>query len=113
MIKILYGSKNYAWRALGEIEEGRSVVLNVLGWRRRFVRHMVLLFIEFDQLSRKGKVSRGFYFSFGWKSLLSLLIMGSITGLCHEARSAGMAVAMDEKGEVLEIKFERIKGFTH
>jgi len=69
---------------------------------------MVLLFIEYDQLARKGKVSRGLYFSLGWKSFLSLFVMGSITGLCHHARSAGMAVAVHEEGEVLEVRFGEI-----
>ena len=109
MTEIQYGSKNYAVRALKEIEEGRPVTLKIFGWRKKFIRHLVLLFIEYDQLSRKGKVSRGLLFSLGWKSLLSLPIMGSITGFCHVARSVGMAVAMDEKGEALEIKFGEVK----
>ena len=108
MIEIQYGSKYYAVRALREIEEGRPVTLKIFGWRKKFIRHLVLLFIEYDQLSRKGKVSRGLLFSLGWKSLLSLPIMGSITGLCHDARSMGMAVAVYEKGEVLEVRFGEV-----
>ncbi len=108
MIEIKYGSKNYAMQVWKEIDEGRPVVLKIFGWRRKLVRHMVLMFIEYDQLSRKGKVSRGFYFSFGWKSLLSLPITGSITGLCHHARSMGMAVVVYEKEEALEIRFGEV-----
>ena len=108
MIEIQYGSKGYAMQVWREIDEGRPVALEILGWRRKFVRHLVSQFIEYDQLSRKGKVSRGTFFSLGWRSLLSLPIMGSITGLCHHARSAGMAVSVNEKGAVLEIRFGEI-----
>src|SRR5271154_1215211 len=105
MIEIQYGSQNYCSRAWKEIDEGHPVTIIIMGWRRRLIRHMVLLFIEYDQLSRKGKVSRGLYFRLGWKTLLSLPIMGGIIGLCHQARSVGLAVAADENGKTLEIKF--------
>lgn len=95
-------------RVWNEIEKGRPVVLKIFGWRRKFIHSLVSLIIEYDQHSRKGTVSRGLFFSMGWRSLFAL----SISGLCQHARSSGMAVAMDEKGETLEIKFARIDGVS-
>ena len=109
MIEIQYGAKEYALHAWNEIEKGHPVALKILGWRRKLIRHLVSQFIEYDRLARKGMVPRALFFSLGLKSLLLLPIAGAVMGLCHHARSAGMAVAMDEKGEALEIKFGEVK----
>jgi hypothetical protein len=105
MIEIQYGTKDYGLRAWNEIEEGHPVALKILGWRTKLIRHLVSQFIEYDQLTRKGKLSRGIFFSLGLKSLLSRPIAGAVMGLCHHARSAGMTVAVYEKGEALEVRF--------
>lgn len=104
MIEIQYSSKDYASLVWKEIDEGRAVSLRISGWKSKFIYRLVLMFIEYDQLSRKGQVSRGLYFGLGWRSLFALSIMG----LCHHARSAGMAVAAYENGAGLEIKFGEV-----
>ena len=92
-------------RAWNEIEKGHPVTLKIFGWKKKLIYHLVSQFIEYDQLVQKGKVPRALFFSLGLKSLLLLPIAGAVMGLCHHARSVGVAVAMDEKGEALEIKF--------
>ena len=105
MLEISYGEKGFASRAWKEIEAGRPVALKVVGRKRQVILRALSLYAEYDRLSRKGGVRRGLLLRLAWQTLRS----SPFIGLCNHARSAGMAVAAYEEGQILEVKFEKSK----
>ena len=104
MIYLKYGSGNFDMLALKEIREGRPVVIQIFGWRKKFIYKLLGIFSEHCKLLNEGRTSLGLSICL-W---CGAMFAPTIIGLCNYARAYGMAIKISEENTVLEVKFEKV-----